>query len=89
MLDNNRIPEKTYAELCELMGKEEADKFIIENKYNFQAIQTRILLLRLNSVTKIDIVPEKHTTTKKDRIIIVAVIVILLVILILISIWYR
>jgi len=52
ILDNNRIPEKTYIELCDLMGKEKADEYIKRNNYNYRALQTKILLLTLKNSIK-------------------------------------
>jgi hypothetical protein len=52
MLDDNKIPQKTYIELCELMGKEEAEEYIKRHNYYFHEVQKKILLLTLKNSIK-------------------------------------
>jgi hypothetical protein len=46
MYDPTKIPESTYKEIVELMGREKAEAFIEGEFYNYQAVSSKILKLR-------------------------------------------
>jgi hypothetical protein len=47
MIDQNKIPEHTRKELEELLGSEEAQKYLDRVQYNFHKVQVKILRERL------------------------------------------
>ena len=52
MIDKNKIPKSTYDRLIELMGEDDAEKFIIEENYNFYSISFHIVELELARTIK-------------------------------------
>ncbi|MDR2011297.1 MAG: hypothetical protein LBQ22_12535 [Bacteroidales bacterium] len=52
MENDDRIPEKTYIELCELMGKEKAEEYIKKVNYNLLELQMKIFLLTMGNSIK-------------------------------------
>lgn len=48
----NGIPEDDFNELCELMGREKAIKYIEKNHNNFRAVATKLLILKLKVLAK-------------------------------------
>lgn len=47
MIDKNKIPEKTLEDLVELLGYDEAEAFLNDERYNFLAVQQKIFSERL------------------------------------------
>jgi len=47
LIDKDKIPESIYDELVEILGQDEAEKFISKEHYNFRAISNKILIERL------------------------------------------
>ncbi|MEN8249773.1 MAG: hypothetical protein ABFS32_12640 [Bacteroidota bacterium] len=47
MIDKDKVPESTYRELVELMGKEKAEAYMEGELYNYQAIAYKIAVLRV------------------------------------------
>jgi hypothetical protein len=52
MIDSNKIPDYTYHQLVELMGKAEAEAFILKVEYSYRAISNKIFLLQINKFIK-------------------------------------
>lgn len=47
MINKDRIPEQTYNELIDLLGKDKAEAFLSKEQYDFRAIQMKILSEKL------------------------------------------
>lgn len=47
MKDYKGIPEQDYKELWELMGDENALKYLKKTQYNYRAVVTKILFLKI------------------------------------------
>jgi len=45
-LDHSKIPKHEYHELVNLIGKEEAEAYIVSVKYDFRAIKMKIFRLQ-------------------------------------------
>jgi hypothetical protein len=43
LIDRKKIPDPTYFELIDLLGPKKAEEFLESVKYNFRAIQNKIL----------------------------------------------
>ena len=52
MFDPTKIPESTYNELVELMGREKAELFIEGEFYNYGAVSSKIAKLRIKNFMK-------------------------------------
>lgn len=46
------IPEDDFNELCELMGREKAIKYIEKNHGNYRAVVTKLLILKFKVLAK-------------------------------------
>jgi hypothetical protein len=47
MIDKEKIPEPLYSELIDLLGDEEAEKFLIKEQYDFHTISNKIITEKL------------------------------------------
>ena len=52
MNDLNGIPEKDFEKLSKYLGNEKALEYIKKEKYNYQAVSTKLLLLNLKEYSK-------------------------------------
>lgn len=52
MIDLSKIPDFTYYQLVSLMGKAEAEAYILSVEYNYRAISSKILILQLKKFVK-------------------------------------
>ena len=52
MVDFNKIPYHLYKELVNMMGKEEAEKYIKKENHNFEAVNLKILRLKIKAEIK-------------------------------------
>ena len=47
MTDKEKIPEPLYSELIDLLGYEEAEKFLVKEQYDFHTISNKIITEKL------------------------------------------